>query len=224
MAKLEPLFLPSRARCLIIDSDVVFLGPVLDELERHDEDFIVVNESHPIESIRRNYFNEQTVQRLYPSFQFPGYVFNTGQIVTNTGIFAREDFAPFVSFTEPRQPLQPDLFLCGEQGFLNYIVLSKIQDGSLTLRRQHFMKWAAAMNSKDVNTDVLTILSPYKFMVHWAGPKSESLSANPMNHLLEYFEGEYYRRIKAKQASWSLSEIRGWAAEMWKHVRSRSTR
>src|SRR5438045_1395202 len=32
MSKLEPLFLPIRERCLIIDSDIVFLGRVLDSL------------------------------------------------------------------------------------------------------------------------------------------------------------------------------------------------
>jgi hypothetical protein len=45
-AKLEPLFLPQRQRCLIVDSDVVFAGPLLRPLEGHDEDFLVENALH----------------------------------------------------------------------------------------------------------------------------------------------------------------------------------
>ena len=40
-AKLEPLFLPQRQRCLILDADIVFAGPVFNALEAYDDDFVV---------------------------------------------------------------------------------------------------------------------------------------------------------------------------------------
>lgn len=218
MSKLEPLFLSSRERCLIIDSDVLFMGRVLDDLESHQEDFVVVDETHPMEEIRRHYLDDRAIQRLYPTFKFPGYVFNTGQIVTTTGIFQRDDFAPFVCFQEPREALQPEVFFCGEQGFLNYLVLSRLQTGSISLKRAYFMHWAGGMNPEDVSTARLSDRSPYKFLVHWAGAKAESLSAAPMNHLLEYFEAEYYCGIAQGGPRKAFTRLRGHAVNARKQL------
>jgi len=194
MSKLEPLFLSTRERCLIIDSDVMFLGKVLEPLEERDEDFVVASEPHPLSEIRSYYFHEEAIQRLYPSFRFPGYVFNTGQIVTNTGIFERDEFAPFVSFSEPRIELQPQTFF-HDQGILNYLVLSKVQQGQLSLRREPFMKWAGRMHPREAEISKLGPDSAYPIMVHWAGPKTGGFSTVPMRYLLDFFEDEYYRVI-----------------------------
>ncbi len=223
MAKLEPLFLATHERCLIIDSDVLFMGRVLDRLEQHDEDFIVVAEDHPIDDIRHHYFDERVVQRRYPSFKFPGYVFNTGQIVTTTGIFRREQFAPLVSFTEPRELLQPEVFFCGDQGLLNYTILSALQEGRVTLRRKDFMRWAGGLNPEEINLARLRIRSPYKLVVHWAGAKAESLAAAPMSHLLEYFEAQYYRRIGRNGWPRVFPEIRGRAIKIFDQLLGRSS-
>lgn len=195
MAKLEPLFLPTQERCLILDSDIVFTGRVLDAIEEGEEDFVVVEENHPLQEIRRNYFDPDAIKTLYPSFRFPGYVFNTGQIIARTGMFKREEFAPFVAFSEPRRPLQPKVFFCGEQGFLNFLVLSKVQEGSFRVKRaRRFMRWAGGMATGDVDTRQLQDTSPYDFLVHWAGEKTRLFSTTPMSHLLFHFEEAYQRR------------------------------
>jgi hypothetical protein len=223
MAKLEPLFLPTRERCLILDSDVLFMGRVLDKLQRHEEDFVVVNETHPIEEIRRHYFNEEVVRRLYPSFHFPGYVFNTGQIVTTTGIFRRDKFAPFVSFDEPRQPLQPEVFLCGEQGFLNSVVLSALQEGSINVKRDDFIHCPGGLQHEEIDITNLRARSPYDLIVHWAGAKAENLSAAPMSHLLEFFEAEYHRGIDRNAGPKVFPKLCRRAITIFDHLRGRSS-
>jgi hypothetical protein len=223
MSKLEPLFLPGHERCLILDSDVLFMGRVLDKLQRYSEDFIVVHETHPVEEIRRHYLDDEALPSLYPTFRFPGYVFNTGQIVATTGIFRREDFADLVSFSEPREPLQPTAFFCGEQGLLNYLVLSKVQAGSITLKRAHFMKWAGGMKPEEVRLTKLGSRSPYDFMIHWAGPKAESLAMAPMAHLLEHFEKEYQQRLHPSRPRSSFREIRDVALGAWRRLARRSS-
>jgi hypothetical protein len=222
MAKLEPLFLPRHERCLILESDVVVMGPVLERLEQYDEDFVVAYESHPSGEIHRYYFNEEAVHGLDPAFQFPGYVFNSGQIVTNTGIFQRAEFAQFVSFSEPRQPLLPELFLCGEQGFLNYLVLSKVQRGEITLKRHDFMKWSGRMRPDEVETIRLQTDSPYDFMVHWAGPKTKAFSTTAMGYLLEFFEDEYYHVVGLHGLRRHLHEMRNSAGNLWTRVMGKS--
>lgn len=206
---------------MIIDSDVLFMGPILDQLQSHDEDFVVVDETHPIEEIRRHYFDDRIIQRRSPSFKFRGYVFNTGQIVTTTGIFRREEFAHLVSFEEPRRALQPEVFFCGEQGLLNYLVLSKLQMGAISLKKKHFMRWAGGMIPDDVKVAKLRTRSPYDFVVHWAGSKSESLEEAPMSHLLAHFEAAYYRTIRENGLPRTL---RNRISNLWKRLGERRNR
>jgi hypothetical protein len=98
-AKLEPLFQRRKERCLILDSDTVFLGPVLARFERFSEDFVVTYEDHSIDHIRECYFDPEQVQTtIDPDFVFPGYTFNTGHFVARTGLLRRRDFAGHIEF------------------------------------------------------------------------------------------------------------------------------
>jgi len=194
MGKLQALFLPDRERILIIDSDIVFVGRVLERLEQSDADFVVCDEWRSREELGRYYFDPHVVKRIRPDFDFPGYVFNTGQIVATSGLLTQEDFAPFVSFVEPPKLLQPENFFCGEQGFLNFVLLHKAQRGELTLECQQFMRWAGSMQRDEVEIPKLDGTSPYDFMIHWFGPKTPSFPG-PMKYLLGYFEDVYYQGI-----------------------------
>jgi hypothetical protein len=194
MAKLEPLFQPNNERCLIIDSDVIFVGPVLEGLERLREDFVVVDEDHPESEIKENYFAPQQVENLYPEFRFPGYVFNTGQFVARCGILTRSDFLPFVSFDQPPRLLMTEVFKCGEQGLLNFVLLSKHQAGALTLRRAHFMRWSPGMREEEVELALLGPDSTYDFLLHWAGSKDYSFKEAPLGYLLCHFDAIYNRQ------------------------------
>ncbi len=195
-AKLEPLFQPNNERCLIIDSDVIFIGPLLDGLQIFPEDFVVVNENHPEDEITRNYFAPQEAEGLCPGFCFPGYVFNTGQFVARCGILQRSDFLPFLSFEQPPRFLRPDVFKCGEQGLLNFVLLSKHQAGALTLRRAHFMRWPPGMKGEEIELARLGPDSTYDFLLHWAGRKDYSFEEAPLGHVLSHFDAIYNRQAQ----------------------------
>jgi hypothetical protein len=145
-----------------------------------------VDENHPDEEIRRNYFVPEEVERLYPGFHFPGKVFNTGQFIARCGILKREDFLPFMSFDQPPTFLLRDVFKCGEQGLLNFILLSKHQAGALTLRRTCFMRWPPGMKDEEVELARLGPGSTYDFLLHWAGPKT--FEGAPLGHVLRHFD------------------------------------
>jgi hypothetical protein len=193
-AKLEPLFLPHLERSLILDSDIVFAGPVLDHLERYDEDFIVAAADHEPGEMTENYFDPRDVERLHPGFRFPGYVFNTGQFVATSGILQRADFEPYLTFERPPRFLRPDLFKCGEQGLLNFILMATHQAGGLTLRRAPFMRWPPCMKPEEVDVTRLGPDSPYDFLLHWAGLKNYSFETAPMSHVILHFQRIYRRR------------------------------
>jgi hypothetical protein len=108
-AKLEPMFRPGRQRCLILDSDVVFLGRVIEPLEALDADFVVESAGGWAGSTGRDYFDLVALKEFDPEFVFPGYTFNCGQLVATTGILRRADFEPLVRFGEIRcQPPRTD--------------------------------------------------------------------------------------------------------------------
>ena len=50
------------------------------------------------------------LQQLDPDFIFPGFTFNSGQFVVTTGCLKRNDFAPFLTDSDPPQLLHPDVF------------------------------------------------------------------------------------------------------------------
>jgi hypothetical protein len=196
MGKLEPLFLPTHERCLILDSDIVFIGKVLGALEEYDEDFIVADTPNPPEEITKYYFDLSTLSQLDPDFVFPNYTFNTGQIIATTGILKREDFEPFLRFSEPPTFIYPGVFADGEQGLLNYVLMRKHQDGKASLRREAFMWWAGWLSERTVKIRRLTEDSPYPVLVHWAGPKNNTPFGLIRNgHILRHFESYYYSRI-----------------------------
>jgi hypothetical protein len=201
-AKLEPLFLPTKERCLILDSDITFLGSVLSVLEKFDEDFIVADNQNPLEQMSKHYFNLPKLRTMDPDFIFPDYTFNSGQIVATTGILRREDFEPFLRFDEPPVHIYPNIFAPSEQGVLNYVLMKKFQLGQITLRRAPFMWWAGWLDENKVKIRELKKHSPYPVLVHWAGFKRRIPFDIMRNaHILRHFESLYYSRIP--NAGWA---------------------
>lgn len=197
LARLEPMFLEPRERALVLDSDIVFAGPVLDRLERFDEEFIVEGADHSGEDLTQNYFDPAVVRAHFPDFRDPGFVFNVGQMVITSGILKREMFEPFVEFSEPRRLLRPDVFFCSDQGILNFVISQMAARGELRIRRDMFMRWPPCLRPDKVTPERLEHGPPYDFLLHWAGRKNEVLSANPLPAVLRYFEQAYYARVNA---------------------------
>jgi len=190
--KLEPLFLPGRQRCLILDSDLIFLGRVLDALDGFTEDYVVARHDFAPEAVARDFFDLDRLREFDPDFASPGYTFNTGQFVATTGLLCREDFAPVIDFTEPPRLRFPETFRAADQGVLNYVLLKKARQGALTLRRHHFMKWPGALAEGAVRPEQFTQDWSFPFVLHWAGCKPQFIMFSRMRHgdLLRHFEAE----------------------------------
>ena len=197
MGKLEVLVQPTGDRCLLLDSDIVFVGRVLEPLEAFDEDVVVDGHAGRPEDFARDYFDVDALVRLDPAFRFPGYTFNSGQLVVTCGSVTRADFAGLLTDTEPPRHLRPEVFAtaAAEQGVLNYVLMKRHQEGRLRLRRHRFMWWAGWLPWRRVRLRRLDGDSPYPFLVHWAGPKSPLLWRLPNARLLRHFERAYYARI-----------------------------
>jgi hypothetical protein len=196
-AKLEILCHTPPLRCLLLDSDIVMTGRVLDGLEAFDENFIVPDENHPPQDIAKDFFSLEKLRGLDPEFQFPGFTFNTGHYVATTGRFTGKDFSPFLLEKPFLRLRDPDLFKNNDQSLLNYLLLKKRQNAQLTLRRHSFALWPSGPWMKPISVADLQSDSPPPYLVHWAGFKSTNFSLMPHGHLLEFFQQEYLRQTKA---------------------------
>ena len=213
--KLEPLFDAERRRFLMLDSDIVFLGRVIDALESFEADFVVQEELQPAHDVAPLYFDAAKIRAIMnPDFLGPAFTFNSGQYVATSGLINRQDFADLVVWSEPRRVRYQKIFNPGDQGVLNYVVLERLAAGTLTVARTPFMKWGREeMAQFDVSA--LNGASPYPFLIHWAGLKKVRLRKMLRADILSHFEREYYERIPNGWARLRMRVIQA-EAERWR--------
>ncbi len=200
--KLEPLFGPPGERFLVLDSDTVLLGPVLDGLP--DAPFVVDRETQTEADTARLYYDWRKTGDAGP----PAFVFNSGQWVGTSGILARTDFEPHVQATWPRTLRRPDLFMPGDQGVLNYVLNQAVRRGDTEVAQHQLMRWPGH-DMADVTLAGVSQgpMSPHPQVGHWAGFKAARLAALPRADLLLHFErlhyaahgGERLRQVRAVQ-------------------------
>ena len=198
--KLEPLFDESKTRYLMLDSDIVFLGPVIDALEAFDTDFVVQQEVQPAHDVPDLYFDPAKIRSSFnASMRDPAFTFNSGQYVATSGLIRREDFAKLVVWSEPRRVRYVDMFNPGDQGVLNYVVLQRMAEGAITVARTPFMKWGRE-EMAEFDLSLLNDGSPYPFVIHWAGLKKLRLRHMLRADILRHFERAYYAGIPQGRA------------------------
>jgi hypothetical protein len=209
--KLEVLIqMPSR-RLLVLDSDIVFAGKVLERLEQFEEDLVVHREEYSSADVETHFFVLEKLRRLDPAFESPGYAFNTGQMVVTTGRLTKEDFDGLVDW-EQRTVRHPDIFKLAEQGLLNYVAQRKAGGGGLTIRREPFMVWPGLNEATaHIRVEALCGGKGYQELIHWAGLRwGKSLRQMPRADILTHFEKAYYERVPFGRLlqSWRGTESR----------------
>lgn len=188
--------LPAR-RVLLLDSDTVFSGRVIDELECFAEDLVVESKDYVTSNqIETQFFSLEKLHKVDSSYSFPGFGFNTGELVVSTGVITKQDFDGLVDWNT-RQVKYPEVFRLAEQGVLNYVVHRKMQRGQLTVRRHPFMMWPGdSEHASGIQVEHLTPESQHRYVIHWAGMRWGKLPQEmPRPDILLHFEKLYYQRI-----------------------------
>lgn len=198
--KLEPLFLPGRQRCLLLDADILLVGRVLDALECQSEDLVVCREEVPEprgDWMRRTYYDYDRLLQMDPDFRFPGFTFNAGQLVATTGVLKREDFSQLVDWSGiiPRS-IRPDIFPTNDQSVLNYLLVKKARNKELTLGACEFGLWPKSPAAANLDLDRIIKGEGYPLLIHWAGLQNPDFRKMPLAPLLLHFEQQYYSRVR----------------------------
>lgn len=219
--KLEPLFGQSGERFMVVDSDTVFTGPVLDAV-RSKAPFVVDDEVLSESDAHRLYYDGQKVREIDPAVPDPRGAFNTGQWFGTAGLLSRDDFEPWVDFSFPRRLRYPDRFMGGDQGVLNCVLLKKEANDGLLVERQTIMRWPGhSLDGLDVESVAARTAPPC--VIHWAGMKTVLFRNSAGSDLLLFFERLYYQSLPAPRVRRAFDNCRH-VCRQWKHyIRVRLT-
>ncbi len=197
-SKFEVFFQKEKRRFLMLDSDIVFIGPMLDILEQYNTDWIVFDEPFSQVDLLKYYFDPDKIKELDPDFNFPGYHFNTGQFVGWTGILKRSDFDQFIEWKEPRIQLHREAFTFGgEQPLLNYVLMKKEASKEMTVHKLDFMREGLHPETQSFLLDRIKKKEGYPYIIHWhdgkVGIHHPKFNGMPRADILLFFENLYNR-------------------------------
>lgn len=199
-SKLEPILLPNRERFLYLDSDTIFIGPVLDSLSLSEAEFIVspeINEDPNNQHTKRNYYNFKLLSQFDPQFVYPGYLFNTGQFVGTSGIFKREDFSTIINFSkEVPELFRKDVFAYTDQGLLNYFLIKQSQLNKIILDKVEFMIWSGdVIQLKQLKFKCIENKTGYQRIIHYAGRGKKPIRLLDRGDIYLFFLNKYFNNV-----------------------------
>ena len=206
--KLEPLFGPIGESFLVLDSDTVFTGRVLELWESCSADFLVDNEQQNEVDTCRLYYDWRKVAGFDHAAHPPGFVFNSGQWFGKGGILSRSHFSKWVDWNQMPPKLRlPELFMPGEQGILNYVLNQGAASGEIEVKRTKLLHWPGH-GMEDLTAEKIAAGQAQPQVIHWAGLKRPRLSSIAGKDILRFFEAYYYTRIPRGSHEKLLRQLR----------------
>jgi hypothetical protein len=189
-----------QERYLCLDSDTIFVGKVLEIINKTSSPFVVnaVKFDPPIQAPEIElYVCPESVKEHYPDYEYPGYFFNTGQIVVTPGIIDKGLLFP--SFDVDNYPFYKnrDVFRLVDQAVLNAIlpVLSKRKN--IKIGTCHFMEWSVTFFSDNYNCKFEDLIhKSFPFIIHYAGDiRTFKLEEMRGAQILITYRQQYYANL-----------------------------
>ena len=194
LVKLEPLFGRPGEKFLVMDVDTVMTGRFLDHAIGNDAPFIVDNEELSDADFKRLYYDWDKLAEVDSKVRSARTAFNVGQWFGTAGLVRRDELDRWVEWSLPRRLRFPDVFMGGDQGVMNYVVLQKEAYDGLRIDRRTLMRWPGhSLDGLDAASVAAGRAPP--LVIHWAGMKKFFLSNMAGADLLTFFEKFYYTRV-----------------------------
>ena len=196
--KLQPYIEPTAERIFLQDADMVWLGDITTMIKDCDKDIAVHAYNPPMldEELNKWYFNKSNLHLYYPDYKYPGFVFNCGSIFLNKRIFSPDDFTEIIAWREGARPIHAGIFLCEDQGIINYIVAKKYLAREITIAEVPFQIDAADVAAANYDLNKIKRKEEQKVIVHWLGKKIGLNSFYSARHILRFYERNYYSYLK----------------------------
>lgn len=187
-----------RKRYLCLDSDIVFVGKVLEKIQETAGDF-VFNPHYLTEPIPKEtkdlYFDDDTVKEQYPDYEYPGYFFNSGQMVVTPGLLKESYLGK--TFQTKTYPFYLKTFRCADQPILNMAIAVLQKDQNLEINTLTFMILSSQFFVDHTNNDFEKFRSgESQLMIHYAGDtRNYKLDKMKGNLLLKGIKKEYHLKL-----------------------------
>lgn len=191
-------------RILLLDSDIVFVGRFLEKLLDEGKNFDLSIDVQFISDpntkwVNETYYDINFLKKFNPDFQFPGYVFNTGQMVITPGLLLETEISEFFDLARFPYWKNRKYLPAVDQSLLNYIIPYKEQREEIKIHKTSFMIWSESEAAKNLSLDSVRKGNDYEFLIHWAGAlRVPSLNRMTRGDILKFFENYYYAEISFK--------------------------
>lgn len=200
LAKLQPMLRSQKETYLLIDADIAFVGPVLDAFKGVSADFVVDPQYRDLDDeFSQLFFDVTKLKRLDPEYQYPGFAFNTGQMVATSGLVTREDFSGLIDWSASRPTVcHPDVFKLSDQGLLNYVLVKKRDRGEMSLATApKFMMWGGLPEVANIQLPRLDDPEARPLLVHWGGGRVTRSLFRKMygTKILSFYESLFYSQV-----------------------------
>lgn len=196
--------LDNKKKYLVLDSDTIFVGPVLSNFNNilNKYDFIVSPEtvnSPGDKFFNLLYYDPKWAKTQFSNFKYPGYAFNTGAMIISTKVIKNKDFHPY--FSSNKYPFfikkYQNFFQSNDQSLFNLLLPIFNDKKKIKLGLKPFMLWSEDNYLKN-NISIESVKNDKnKILIHWAGyNKSASFSKLTRSDLLLFFLKQYYLKQK----------------------------
>lgn len=188
-------------KVLLLDSDIIFTGRVLDRLVplAMESDVVVSDEYHfgnEGEWLKKQYYDIDVVQKMHPDFRLPGYYFNCGQLIARSRLFTPDEVQQV--FDKDKFPfwLNRRDFPLVDQGILNYLLPYKEQKNEIKIAKNRFYIWIDSDEARAMDFNGVMDGEKYPYMIHWAGNERIPYTYGMgRGDLLAYFQKLYFDKI-----------------------------
>jgi len=188
-------------KALLLDSDIVFTGRVLDRLIplAMENDVVVSHEYHKANEgtwLKKQYYDIDIVQKMHPDFKLPGYYFNCGQLIARSELFKQDEVKEVFDANNFPFWLNRRDFPLVDQGVLNYLLPYKEQKNEIKIAKNVYYIWIDTDLAKQMDFNGVIEGEKYPYMIHWAGnERIPYIYGMIRGDILTFFQNYYYQKI-----------------------------
>ena len=185
---------------LVLDADIIMVGKVLDEpFLINNNDDVIVNADEEDEHaawFKNLYYDIKAIKLHDSTFEYPGYVFNCGQLFCKGNFLTPQQLEPYFNFNGVPSWKDLKTFPMVDQSVLNYLLPTLHKQGKLSIGKAHYMLWSETERVKQIHLGDVKIGNAHAFIIHYAGAlRTPLLKHMTRGDILKFFENYYYQKI-----------------------------
>lgn len=191
---------PADKRIMVLDGDIVFIGKFLEDLYEKTKDSDFVIDAHYVADPRDKFYKENcgdydAIKKEEPDYIYPGFVFNSGQLIARVGKISELDLQNFFDRKTFPYYKKRHLIPLPDQTMLNIVLAKKHQKNEAKVSPQKFMLWSDEENAAKVTLEKVKE-GKYPYLIHWAGSaKTPLVDKMVRGDILDFFQDYYYSKV-----------------------------